>query len=308
MTQARAPFGPHTRIGFVGLGVMGNGMARCLLAKGFPLQVYARRPEVAQAFRDAGAQVADRASALGGCELVFLCLTDAPAVEDVLFGAGGLAAALKPGSVVVDHSTIAASQARAIGEKLRQRGIGFIDAPVSGGQQGAEQGTLGCMAGGDAALVDACRPVMAAFCKAVTHVGALGAGQAVKACNQVAVAACLMGVADAMTLAMKEGVDPSVMRDVLLGGTGRSFSMESHGPRVIKGNYKPGFRARLMRKDLRLALESAKASGAVLPAAQLAERMLDEVCEGGRADWDWSALALRVQQMSGLAVPEQPES
>jgi len=137
-------------------------------------------------------------------------------------------------------------------------------------------------------------------------VGAVGAGQAVKACNQVAVAACLLGVADAMTLAMKEGVDPSVMRDVLLGGTGRSFSMESHGPRVIQNNYKPGFRARLMRKDLRLALESAKGSGAVLPAAQLAERLLDELCESGRADWDWSALALRVQAMSGLPVPDQP--
>jgi 2-hydroxy-3-oxopropionate reductase len=303
----RAPFGPATRIGFVGLGVMGAGMARSLLRKGFALEVFARQAQAAQPLREAGARVAARCADLGGCELVFLSLTDAAAVDDVLFGAGGLAAALRPGSVVVDTSTIAPASARAFAARLGELGIGFLDAPVSGGQQGAESGTLGCMVGGPAEWLDACRPVMEAFCKTITHVGAVGAGQAVKACNQVAVAACLLGVADAVTLALKEGVDPSVMREVVLGGSGKSFSMDKHAPRIIGRSFTPGFRARLMRKDLRLALDGARASGAHLPAAELAERLLDELCEGGRADWDWSALALIGQSRSGLAVPDAPE-
>ncbi|TFZ02279.1 NAD(P)-dependent oxidoreductase [Ramlibacter henchirensis] len=306
--KLRGPIGAGSRIGFVGLGVMGSGMARCLLRKGYRLQVHARRIQVAQAFEQAGAKVAADPAALGDCDLVFLSLPDAAAVEEVLFGANGLAAALKPGACVVDTSTIAASSARDIGARLAKRDVAFLDAPVSGGQQGAESGTLGCMIGGPAEAVEACREVMGAFCKTLTHVGELGAGQAVKACNQVAVAGALMGVADAMALARKEGVDLAQMREVLMGGSARSFSLEKHGPRIIDGSYTPGFRARLMRKDLRLALDGARAAGAALPATELAERLLDELCEGGRADWDWSALALVVQQRSGLPVPDSQES
>jgi 2-hydroxy-3-oxopropionate reductase len=305
--KLRGPIGAGSRIGFVGLGVMGSGMARCLLRKGYGLQVHARRPQVAQAFEQAGAKVATDAAALADCDLVFLSLPDAAAVEEVLFGANGLAAALKPGACVVDTSTIAASSARDIGARLAKRDVAFLDAPVSGGQQGAESGTLGCMIGGPAEAVEACREVMGAFCKTLTHVGELGAGQTVKACNQVAVAGALMGVADAMALARKEGVDLAQMREVLMGGSARSFSLEKHGPRIIDSSYTPGFRARLMRKDLRLALDGARAAGASLPATELAERLLDELCEGGRSDWDWSALALVVQQRSGLPVPESQE-
>ncbi|MFL6692117.1 MAG: NAD(P)-dependent oxidoreductase, partial [Ramlibacter sp.] len=305
--KLRAPFGAASRIGFIGLGVMGSGMARCLLRKGYQLQVFARQQQVAQAFRDAGAQVAAAASDLGGCDLVFLSLPDAAAVEDVLFGAGGLAAKLQAGSCVVDTSTIAPSSARDIGARLRERGVWLLDAPVSGGQQGAEAGTLGCMVGGPTEVVQACREVMTAFCKTITHAGDLGTGQAVKACNQVAVAAALLGVADAFAIALKEGVNPALMRDVLLSGAARSFSLEKHGPRISEGSFTPGFRARLMRKDMRLALESARASGAVLPVTELAERLLDELCEGGRADWDWCSLALVVQEKSDLPVPRTPE-
>lgn len=308
--NAPAAFGPQSRIGFVGLGVMGGGMAHCLLRKGFQrLQVFTRKPAAAQPFVAAGAHAAASPSALGkDCELVFLSLPDAAAVEDVLFGADGLAAALPPGSVVVDTSTIAASSARAFGERLRERGVWLLDAPVSGGQQGAADGTLGCMAGGPADIVDACREVMGAFCKTITHVGALGAGQTVKACNQVAVAGALLGVADAVALAKAQGVDPEVMREVLLGGTARSFSLEKHGPRIIANSYTPGFRARLMRKDLRLALDTAKANGAALPMAALAEKLLDAMCEDGRADWDWCALALEVQRLGGMPVPATKEA
>jgi len=303
----RHPFGTHSRVGFIGLGVMGGGMSRCLLRKGHRLTVHARRSKVAQDFAQAGAQVAGNPAALGACELVFLSLPDASAVEEVLFGPEGLAAALQPGSCIVDTSTISAQSARDIGNRLAQRGVVFLDAPVSGGQQGAESGTLGAMVGGPKDVVDACRDVMGAFCKTITHVGELGAGQTVKACNQVAVAGALLGVADAMALARKEGVDLALMREVLLGGSARSFSLEKHGPRIIDGSYAPGFRARLMLKDLRLALEAARAAGAVLPATEVAERLLGQLCESGRADWDWSALALLAQQRSGLPIPDAPE-
>jgi 2-hydroxy-3-oxopropionate reductase len=183
-------------VGLIGLGAMGAGMGHCLLGKGHALAVFARQAPAAAAFVDAGAVAAASAAALGReCALVFLSLPDAAAVEAVLFGPDGLAQGLQPGSTVVDTSTIAATQARSIGERLAQQGVTFLDAPVSGGQAGAQAGTLGCMIGGPAAAVDAVREVMGAFCKTITHVGALGAGQTVKACNQVATAGAMLGVA-----------------------------------------------------------------------------------------------------------------
>jgi 2-hydroxy-3-oxopropionate reductase len=303
------PFGPGSRVGFIGLGVMGSGMAHCLLRQGYALRVFARHSQAAQSFVDAGAGLADSAAALGeNCDLVFLSLPDTAAVEAVLFGARGLAERMVPGRCVVDTSTIAPSSAREFGRRLRARGVWLLDAPVSGGQQGAQAGTLSCMVGGEQEAVAACREVMGAFCKTLTHVGDLGAGQTVKACNQVAVAGALMGVAEAMALARTQGVDLAVMRDVLLGGAARSFALEKHGQRIIDGSFGPGFRARLMRKDLRLALETGREAGAALRTTTLAEQLLNQFCESGHADWDWSALALQVQKESGLAIPDQMES
>jgi 2-hydroxy-3-oxopropionate reductase len=293
MTQR---FGKADPIGFIGLGVMGQGMALCLRRAGFTVHVYARRDEAAQPVVAAGAQRAATAADVGrACRLVFLCLSDDAAVEQVLFGEGGLASGLASGSVVVDTSTIAATSAREFALRLAQRGIVFLDAPISGGQQGAETGTLACMIGGPTEAVDACREVLSAFCKAVTHVGDVGAGQTVKACNQVAVAGAMLGVADAIALAKSQGVDPRVMREVLLGGTARSFAMEKHGQRVLDGDFKPGFRARLMRKDLRIALETARAGGAQLQVAALAEQLVGELCDSGRGEVDWNSVAQVVE-------------
>lgn len=292
------------RVGLIGLGTMGAGMGHCLLRKGHALTVFARQASAAAPLVDAGAVAALSATALGReCAQVFLSLPDAAAVEAVLFGPDGLAQGLQPGSTVVDTSTIAATQARSIGQRLALQGVTFLDAPVSGGLAGAQSGTLGCMIGGPAAAVDAVREVMGAFCKTITHVGALGAGQTVKACNQVATAGAMLGVADALALARAQGVDPHMVRDVLLGGAARSFALEKHAPRITAGEFNPGFRARLMRKDLRLALDTARATQAVLPGAQVAEELLDVLCEGGRADWDWCALALEVQRRGGMEIP-----
>lgn len=288
---------PDSPIGFIGLGVMGSGMAHCLLRAGHRLHVQARRDAAAQPLVAAGAVREATAAALGrACRLVFLCLSDDAAVEDVLFGPEGLAQGLAAGSVVVDTSTIAATSARTFAQRLAQRGVTLLDGPVSGGQAGAETGTLACMIGGPAETVDACRPVMAAFCKGVTHVGPVGAGQTVKSCNQVAVAACMVGVAEAIALARAQGVDPAVMRDVLMAGTARSFALEKHGPRIIAGEFKPGFRARLMRKDLRIALDTAQAAGAALPGTQVAEQLVARLCDTGRGEWDWCAVGQLLQE------------
>jgi 2-hydroxy-3-oxopropionate reductase len=290
-------YGKHTRIGFIGLGIMGAGMAHCLLRVGHALHVHARRAEVAQAFVAAGAQAAATPAELArACELVFLCLSDDAAVEQVLFGPDGLTHGLAAGACVVDTSTIAAASVRAFGARLAAQGVALLDAPISGGQQGAQAGTLNTMVGGDAEVLQACRPVLEAFCKTITHVGALGAGQTVKSCNQVAVAGALLGVADAIALARSQGVDPAVMREVLLAGTARSFVLEKHGQRVIAGDYQPGFRASLMRKDLRIALRTAQGAGTVLAAAPVAERLLDEAVGDGEGDLDWAVLGRRVQE------------
>lgn len=311
MTGATGPAGvprPLGPVGIIGLGSMGAGIAQCLLRKGHEVRVWARRQDAAAGMVAAGARWCATPAELGAaCNLVFLSLPDAPAVEGVLFGANGLAAGMAPGSCVVDTSTIAAHEARDFAARLDERGLAMLDAPVSGGQQGAQTGTLGCMVGGPAEVLDACRDALNAFCKTITHVGGHGAGQTVKACNQVAVAGALLGVADAMALARAQGVDPEVMRDVLLGGAARSFSLEKHGPRIIAGSFTPGFRAVLMRKDLRLALDTARNAGAVLPSATLAGRLLDSMCDEGRGDWDWCALALEVQKLSGQAIPASPE-
>ncbi len=294
MTQ---PFGKDTHVGFIGLGVMGAGMAQCLLRAGYALQVFARSDEAARRAVEGGAMRVASPAMLGqGCRLVFLCVSDDAAVQEVLFGDQGLASGLAAGSCVVDTSTIAATSARAFAQKLAAQGVTYLDAPISGGQQGAEGGTLACMIGGPADAVEACRPVMQSFCKTITHVGEAGAGQTVKACNQVAVAGAMLGVADAIALALSQSVDPSVMREVILGSTGRSVAMERHGQRVIDGDFRPGFRARLMRKDLRIALETARAGGAQLQGAVLAEQLVGELCDGGRGEMDWNLVGKLVQE------------
>lgn len=288
------------QVGVIGLGSMGAGIARCLLRDGWNVHIYARKPEVAAAFAEAGAMGHTSSESLGrACDVVVLSLPDAAAVESVLFGPNGLMEGMKSGSCVIDTSTIAANSAQEFAERLATQQIRFLDAPVSGGQAGAEAGTLAAMVGGAVEDVDACRDLLTAFCQTLTHVGAVGAGQTVKACNQVAVAGAMLGLADALALARAQGVDPTIMREVLLQGSARSFPMEKHAPRIIEQSFDPGFRARLMRKDLRLALETAKASGAALAGAPVVEALLDRMCEHGRGDWDWCGVAMEVGNPTG---------
>lgn len=310
MNEATSPptFSPADRIGFVGLGVMGRGMVGCLQRAGYALTASTRRAEVAAAFAAQGVTIAADAAAVGtDCRLVLLCVSDAPAVEDVLFGPRGLAENLAPGSCVIDTSTIAPASARDFGARLAERGIHLLDAPITGGQEGAERGTLTCMVGGAQAVFESCRAPASTFASNYCYAGPQGAGQAVKACNQVMVTNTLLGVAEAVVLARSQGVDPKRMREILLTGSARSTVLEKHTKKLLDESFTPGFRTSLMRKDLRLALATALDAGAVLAGAERAEALLDAMCDAGRADWDWCAVALELQREAGLDTPQHIE-
>ncbi len=293
-------FSPGTLVGFVGLGIMGRPMARNLLKAGFPLLVHDRLREPVAEIVAAGARDAGSLAGCAQARIVITMLPDTPDVEAVLFGEDGLAGAMRPGSVLVDMSTISPIATRDFAARLAEHGVTMLDAPVSGGYQGAEAGTLSIMVGGEAAALERCRPVLAAVGTTVSHIGESGAGQVCKACNQVACVITIEAVAEALTLARKSGVDPAKVRQALLGGFAQSRALDLHGHRVLDGNYKAGFRIALQQKDLRIALETAQASGAPLPATALVQQLYGMLAATGRADLDNSSLALLLEELAGL--------
>jgi 2-hydroxy-3-oxopropionate reductase len=288
-------------IGFVGLGVMGKAMARNLLKAGLPLTVYNRSSAAMDELAAEGAQRAASPAALAArCDVVGICLPDTPDVEKVLFGPDGLALGLRPGSVVIDFSSIAAPATMAFAARLKQAGVDMLDSPVSGGPKGAIDGTLSCMIGGEAEVLARCMPVFEAVGKAFTHIGPSGAGQLCKSCNQLAVFGTLMAVSEALTLARKSGIDPAKVREALLGGSAQSFVLQNHAKRMLEAQYTPGFRNTLMYKDLRLVASSARGAGSFAPVAALAEQLLSAMCNTGRADLDCASLGQLYEEMSGV--------
>ncbi|GAB1576562.1 NAD(P)-dependent oxidoreductase [Bordetella petrii] len=286
-------------IGFIGLGVMGRGMAASLLRAGHDVVVHNRSRAAETPLAEAGARRAATPAELGGmARVVMLCLSDTAAVESVLFGPQGLAASLPAGAFVIDTSTISASATREHARRLAERQVALLDAPVSGGQQAAEQGTLSCMVGASEAAFAACLPYLQVIASRVLRVGDNGAGQVAKACNQVAVSAVMLGVAEAFALAHSSGVDPAVVREALLGGAARSAVLEKNAVRILQRDFKPGFRAGLMRKDLRLALDAARDAGACLPVASTTLQWLEALCNTGHAEDDWSAVGQLIAEMA----------
>jgi 2-hydroxy-3-oxopropionate reductase len=292
---------PGQLVGFVGLGVMGRPMARNLLKAGFDLIVHDLNEAAVAEAAAAGARDGKSLKGVAAAKLVVTMLPDTPDVAGVLLGPGGLAETMRPGSVLVDMSTISPIMTRNFAEHLHGRGIAMLDAPVSGGFQGAEAGTLSIMVGGDAAVLERCRPVLAAMGTTISHIGESGAGQVCKACNQVAVAINIHAVAEAMTLGKKNGVDPAKIRQALLGGFAQSKALDLHGQRVLDGNYKAGFRVKLQRKDLKIALEAGMASGTPLPVTALIQQLYGVLDATGRGDLDNSSLALLMQELAGMA-------
>jgi 2-hydroxy-3-oxopropionate reductase len=280
-------------VGFIGLGVMGRPMARNLLKKGFPLVVHSRSRGPVDEIVAAGARAAASPVDLARhCTRIVTMLPDGPDVESVLAGEQGVFAAIQPGTILIDMSTIAPATARRLAAAARARDATMLDAPVSGGEIGAIDGTLSIMAGGDAAALDRVRPILEAMGNPdrIVHVGESGAGQICKACNQLVIGGTLAAVGEAFALARKSGVDPAKVRSALLGGFAASRVLEVHGQRLLEKNFKPGFPARLYRKDLGIVLDALSESRTPAPVTAIVQQLLSALLAAGNDDLDYSAL------------------
>ncbi|HKT81614.1 MAG TPA: NAD(P)-dependent oxidoreductase [Vicinamibacterales bacterium] len=290
-------------IGFIGLGVMGKPMAGHLLKKGFPLTVFNRSSAAVDQLVASGARPAVSAAEVAvRSSIVITMVPDTVDVEQVLTAPNGVLAGLRPGSLVIDMSSISPVATRHLADLVAGKGGTMLDAPVSGGEIGAINATLSIMVGGDKKAFDRARPVLECMGQPdrVVHVGSQpGSGQICKVCNQVAIGGALAGVSEAFALARKAGVDVAAVRQALLGGFAASRVLEVHGERMLKSDYKPGFRARLYQKDLRIALEAASAQAVAAPATAVVAQLVNALVAQGGADLDYSAVGTVIGKMSG---------
>lgn len=288
------------RVGFVGLGIMGDPMARNILEAGFPLHVWNRTAARGDALVAGGAVREESPAAVAAAvDAVVSCVTDSPDVEAVALGAGGIIEGAHPGLYYIDCSTIAPATARHVGEKMAQKGVRMLDAPVSGGDVGAKAGRLAIMAGGAEEDFQACLPVLQAMGKTIVHVGPPGSGQVVKLCNQVAGGLNLLAMAEAIVLARRAGVDPAKMLEVVSAGAAGSWMLSNLAPRAVRGDMAPGFMVELQQKDLRLVLETAAATQTPLPGAALVQQLLRILEAQGRSRDGTQAIVDAVSWLSG---------
>jgi 3-hydroxyisobutyrate dehydrogenase-like beta-hydroxyacid dehydrogenase len=281
-------------IGFIGLGAMGNPISRRLLAAGFALTVYARRPEATEPLVALGAVACGSpAEVAGASDIVFTMVTNTADVEQVVLGPGGIVHGAQRGSMVIDMSTISPLAVRGMVDALGRRGVAMLDAPVSGGPGGATAGSLAIMVGGTAEAYARALPVFGHFGQSIVHVGASGAGQVAKACNQLALCVAMEGVAEALALARRMDVDPGRVREALLGGFAASRVLDVFGGRMVTGDFVAGVESRLHHKDLQIVLDLAHGLGLPVPAAAATTQTFNALIGrgGGRLD---SAAILRV--------------
>jgi 2-hydroxy-3-oxopropionate reductase len=290
-------------IGFIGLGLMGRPLALHLAKAGHILHLWARRPASFEPFSEVAAHVHISAAEVARhAEIVFTMVADAPDVREVALGANGLAAGARQGLIVVDMSTINPNAARDIGAELGARGIEFLDAPVSGGEVGAINAALTIMVGGKPEIFDKVKPLFDKMGKSVTLIGASGAGQVAKACNQILTGVGVVAVAEAFNFAAKSGVDPARVREALLGGFAYSRILENHGQRMLDRNFKPGFKAWMHQKDLRIVMEEAHRLGLMLPSAAATAQLFNAIVGSGMGEDD-SIAALKL--LEKLSTPGQ---
>lgn len=281
----------NDRVGFVGLGIMGRPMAEHLLAAGFQLTVHSRSPGPVDELVEAGAgRAGSGAEVAAVSDVVITMLPDTPDVEEVVLGARGVAEGAAAGTLVIDMSTIDPGASRAVAASLAERGISMLDAPVSGGEQGARDAALSIMVGGAVTDVARAMPLLEAMGRTIVHVGSVGAGQVCKACNQLVVASTIEAVAEAIALAERSGVDPAKVRDALLGGFAGSKILDVHGRRMLDRAFEPGFRVRLHAKDARIIRQAASEVGQALPGFEPVAARLDELVASGGGDLDHSGL------------------
>ena len=286
------------KLGFIGLGVMGRPMALNLMKHGHEMGVYARRVEAVAPLAAAGAvRYATPAELAANAEITFTMVTNSRDVEEVVLGEQGVIRGARAGSVLVDMETISPAVARAVAAALEAKGIAMLDAPVSGGPMGAAQATLSIMAGGKAEVFERVKPLLACMGKTILHMGASGAGQITKACNQLALLVNAQGTAEAMTLAHACGLDPARVREVLLGGVAASRVLELFGERMVTRDFSAGIEARLYHKDLHIALGLAHEAGLAVPAAALTMQSVNALIGRGEGGSDLSALIKVVEGM-----------
>lgn len=289
------------KVGFVGLGTMGGAMAANAARAGFEVLAWNRTPGRAAELGELGVRLAISPAALAAqSEIAITMVSDSPDVEAVLFGPDGVATGASAGTLVVDMSTISPSATRDFAARLATHGVSMLDAPVSGGSEGARKGTLSIFVGGDAADLERARPVLASLGTTITHVGPIGAGQAVKAVNQVILAGTYLGVAEGVVLAIKAGLEVEQVVAALSGGAAQSWVLTNRSGRMLANEYPLGFKVALHRKDLGIALGMARELGASLPISALCEAIEAGLIGQGHADDDMSAVARSIRALSGL--------
>jgi 3-hydroxyisobutyrate dehydrogenase len=289
---------PARRVAFLGLGVMGGPMAGHLAGAGHQVTVYNRTVAKAAAWagEHGGSYAPTPAQAVSGAEFVFCCVGNDDDLRSVVLGDDGALAGMAQGAIFVDHTTASAEVARELYAAAKERGLQFVDAPVSGGQAGAVNGALTVMCGGDAEAFDAMKPVAMAFSRAVTRVGASGAGQLAKMVNQVAIAGLVQGLSEAIAFGQRAGLDMPLVLDVIGKGAAQSWQMDNRGKTMVEGKFDFGFAVDWMRKDLGLVLDEARRNGAQLPVTALVDQFYAEVQQLGGKRWDTSSLIARLKK------------
>jgi 2-hydroxy-3-oxopropionate reductase len=294
------------RIGFIGLGIMGKPMAQHLLKAGYSLVVLDKvkgpQEELVTAGAEAGANPCDVAAR---ADILITMLPDSPDVEDVVLGQDGVLQGLRPGSLLVDMSTIMPSVARRVTEAVRASGSEGLDAPVSGGQVGAQNATLTIMVGGSQAAFERAKPLFEKMGKNITLVGEAGAGQVTKAANQIIVGVTIAAVSEALLLAAKAGVDPARVREALMGGFAQSRILELHGKRVIDRTFQPGFKIKLHRKDMAIILNTARELGLALPVSANVAELMNAAIANGSGDLDHSALVTVFERLANFEIQQR---
>ena len=291
------------QIGFIGIGIMGKPMAGHLLAAGHTVNAYDRNVDALNELASKGAVVCHSSKEVAASsDVIIVMVPDTPDVEAVLFGPDGVADGIKKGSIVVDMSSISPIATKEFAKKLMDMGVEMLDAPVSGGQVGAEKAILSIMVGGKAEVFEKIRPYFELMGKNIVHIGDNGAGQTCKVANQIAVAVTIAATAEALSFASKAGADPAKVREALMGGLAGSRIMELLGERMVKRTFQPGFRIRLHQKDLNLALQSSRALHMSIPSTAVAQEMFNSVAPRDGLDLDHSAMVLALEQLANHPV------
>jgi 2-hydroxy-3-oxopropionate reductase len=289
------------KVGFIGLGIMGRPMAENLIAAGYDLVAYNRTREKAEELEGATVALSPKELAEQS-DIIITMLPDSPQVEEVLLGEGGVLEGVKDGALIVDMSTISPVVTEELAEKARERGASMLDAPVSGGDVGAIGGTLAIMVGGSEEDFERALPLFEEMGAAVTHVGPTGAGQVVKAANQIVVALTIEAVSEALVLGSKGGVAPEKILDVLGGGLAGNKVMEAKREKLLEHSFDPGFRLELHHKDLGIALAAGREYGVTLPVTAVVDQMLETLKMRGRGDQDHSAILTLIEESSAHEI------